>query len=378
MPQQADGIIILEQHSVPGLAKVAIAQVGPRFKRVVFIQLDAQHDGTVHRHTIDIDDFDLPAGWQKDHIYYAGNDPRDFKLTQFVELCHQWDHDHDGQYDGDAAIKAIERTLNTRILMPFQRPNRGLFTRALMAMMPPAPERHIVQSHGRLQQRFRLHHYLLALPAIAVVMGLMQLQTHFLPWMKYSVLSGAGALGEATTWYVPVIIVMAYVLLSRSLTPAGINRTLPVRTYGFFNKAAQDEEHTFREGAENWNLRQRVTSCLIFGAVHQVNLFYPLATILPLALGGGLFMAVYLRTYKGSGQNRRAAVLEATVTHRVYNRIALTVVVVYLLGLSGSLAASLLGLSGALVLTWAAMTVSNYHHRQTTNPAALAKSPAVA
>lgn len=93
-------------------------------------------------------------------------------------------------------------------------------------------------------------------------------------------------------------------------------------------------------------MRQRATSCLVFGAIHMVNLIYPLATIVPLSLGGALFMSVYLKAYRRT-RFRRTAVLESSVVHRVYNRIAIGVV---LLSIITAVGASLF-LGGVLLLT---------------------------
>jgi hypothetical protein len=79
----------------------------------------------------------------------------------------------------------------------------------------------------------------------------------------------------------------------------------------------------------------------------MVNLIYPLATILPLAIGGGLFMIVYLRTYRKT-QSRRAAVLMSAIWHRVYNRVAISALVIWLIVVFGTTA---IALAAAFALT---------------------------
>lgn len=254
------------------------------------------------------------------------NDP---KLAKFMQVLKHWDHDGDGIYDADHIIDAIEEALWQSREEPdvFRRPNpkRGLYTKALMALMPPPPERHIVFSFGELRDRIQKRHYLWAIPMVFVVLALILVQVHFLPWMQYSVMSGvvvgAEALGIPGPLALGFMIGVLIVKIRRG--GSGDPATISMHTYGFFNRAALFEEQAFREGAENWNLRQRITSCLVFGAVHMVNLFYPLATILPLALGGGIFMWFYLREYRRT-HFRRSAALKAAVAHRVYNRVALS------------------------------------------------------
>jgi hypothetical protein len=163
--------------------------------------------------------------------------------------------------------------------------------------------------------------------------------------------------------------VLAYLLLKqvlgrrRAATPSSTSRY----TFGFFNRAAVVEEQIFREGAEGWSWPQRITSCLVFGAVHLTNLIYPLATVLPLAVGGGLFMWVYLKNYRVT-RSRRKAVLEASVTHRVYNRIALIMVVLVMFGLTASLVKSLLALLGVVGAIWLLMAASDFRRARAIQP----------
>jgi hypothetical protein len=68
----------------------------------------------------------------------------------------------------------------------------------------------------------------------------------------------------------------------------------------------------------------------------MANLIYPLATIIPLALGGAVFMVVYLRVYRET-KFRRSAVLASAIVHRVYNRLAIIAFVASLALIFGSM-----------------------------------------
>lgn len=92
------------------------------------------------------------------------------------------------------------------------------------------------------------------------------------------------------------------------------------------NMAAR-EELWFRAGAESWTTWQRVRSCIGFGLVHVVNMFYPITSIAVLMLVGGVFMFVYLRAYKRTGSTKLAT-LESTSFHATYNRFAFLYLIV--------------------------------------------------
>lgn len=86
---------------------------------------------------------------------------------------------------------------------------------------------------------------------------------------------------------------------------------------GLFDAALQ-EELWFRFGSERWAAGRRMRSCAQFGIAHFLNLFVAVITLGGLALVGGVFMWVYLREYRESGDPRRAAVVSATF-HADYN-----------------------------------------------------------
>ena len=87
---------------------------------------------------------------------------------------------------------------------------------------------------------------------------------------------------------------------------------------------ALDEELWFRFGAENWSTSQRIRSCAQFGVAHLANLVLALATLGGLAVVGRVFMWVYLREVRESGDPRRAAVVAAQF-HATYNWGALMI-----------------------------------------------------
>ena len=95
---------------------------------------------------------------------------------------------------------------------------------------------------------------------------------------------------------------------------------------GLIFQAALDEEMWFRSGAEKWSVRQRLVSCLSFGACHVLNLIYPLVMLLALSLVGAAFMAAYLAEYRRSQDVERATLASAKL-HAVYNNYALTFIV---------------------------------------------------
>ncbi len=277
------------------------------------------------------------------------------ELAKFVEVMTHWDHTGDGRPDCDEIISTIELAFWQSRETPdvFFRPRGGMYTKALMAIMPPAPDRHIVLSFGELKPRYRWFHYASAIPMIAAFIGLVYVQNDLFPWMKYSVISGFTTGAEAIGvpgWMTFPLFIVAFVLYARLAPTSGPFMSHSEHTYGFFNKAAVFEEQAFREGSEHWSFTARVRSCLAFGAIHMVNLFYPLASILPLALCGAVFMIVYLRAFRTT-PFRRTAVLKAAVWHRVYNRIALTLMVIALLVWFGTLGLAMLGTVGILLGT---------------------------
>jgi hypothetical protein len=111
--------------------------------------------------------------------------------------------------------------------------------------------------------------------------------------------------GTALEWLVPLV----FLLL---LVPA-----LPLFAYR--------EEELFRLGAEDWSGRRRVLKAVQFGLVHAL-IGIPIGVALALAVGGGYFQWAYLRGFRASGGDQRAAVLESTRAHAAYNGTIVLVV----------------------------------------------------
>ena len=355
----------LREYIVPGLATVTIDTLDDG-EPTVKIVLDPAYRGDLN---------DLAAANPYPEGVYLQCDStsciNDPALARFMEVLSHWDYDHDGLFDADVLARDIEESLwrSTETPAVFHRPSEGLYTGTLMRLMPPPPDRHIIYSFDELKKRFRLWHYFIGLPLIAVILGLVQLQIHYLPFMKYSVISGMFAVGSwfgLKEWMTLVIFIVLTAVVRNVFDKKGDNPlSISKHTYGFFNKFAVYEEQGFREGAENWTFGQRVTSCLVFGAVHMTNLIYPLATILPLALGGAVFMAVYLRVYRRT-RFRRSAVLTAALVHRVYNRLALTAIVI---ALSLSFGWWVVGLFGVMALVlWIDAALGERKFQQVVQP----------
>jgi hypothetical protein len=89
---------------------------------------------------------------------------------------------------------------------------------------------------------------------------------------------------------------------------------------------AHAEERMFRMGAEHWSGRRRAFKIAQFGLVHAL-IGIPVGAALALSLGGGYFMAVYLREYRATSSTR-AATLESTRAHTAYNAVIVVFVFV--------------------------------------------------
>jgi hypothetical protein len=205
---------------------------------------------------------------------------------------------------------------------------------------------------------------------MAFVFGLIFLQTHFVPWMIYSPLTGTLELGSKLSMVLGskigmVAAVAGLVLLmfidrklgSKQQSPSGYSPY----TFGFLNKAAINEEQMFREGAEDWKTWERIRSCFSFGLIHQPSLIYVFGMFLPHVIMGGVFMAIYLHNF-GRTNHRRTAVLAASVFHRVFNRVALSVFVVSLVTYFGYSSWNWVIGMGGIVFSWTMMAVSNHRN----------------
>ena len=357
-----------EEYEVPGLATVII-DMGFNAEPDLMVILDPTYP-------IDGDLRDIArANPGPDNVFLrcdAHQAINNANLLRFVEVLAQWDKNGDQVPDYGYVVAAIEEAMYLSVEAPhqFTRPNTGL-AKLVNLIMPRQPEFQIVLSFGDLKPRFRLRHYVAAIPLLAVMLGLIQVQVHLLPWTRFSVITGINWMvshsGLSAGWRNFLIAFLIAFLVNKTFggrrrAKSGktvANTTFSVHTTGLMNRAALSEEQWFREGSQNWTFGQRLRSCLAFGFVHLGNLIYPLATILPLALGGAFFMAMYLRAYKKS-HFRRAAVLEAATYHRVYNRGAIVVVVIALALTIGWWAVGALG--GMFVLGYFGIRVKAKRH----------------
>jgi hypothetical protein len=116
--------------------------------------------------------------------------------------------------------------------------------------------------------------------------------------------------GTALEWLVPLVFIVL-------LVPA-----LPLFAFR--------EEQVFRLGAEDWSRWQRALKAVQFGLVHAV-IGIPIGVALALSLGGAYFQWAYLRGYRASGGDQRAAVLESTRAHTAYNGVLVGVILAAIL-----------------------------------------------
>ncbi len=85
------------------------------------------------------------------------------------------------------------------------------------------------------------------------------------------------------------------------------------------------EEEIFRLGAEGWSWRRRVLKAVQFGLIHAL-IGIPIGVALALGIGGGYFQFAYLRGYRASGGDQRAALYESTRAHAAYNGVIIVIV----------------------------------------------------
>lgn len=139
-------------------------------------------------------------------------------------------------------------------------------------------------------------------------------------------------IGSAVTWGLIALCLLA--LVAARGKAAG-----PTRSSGRGDEAgltllqvlAIEEERRFREGAEHWTWRQRLTSCVVFGGMHITNIIVPMMSLALLAVGGAALMARYLRTFRKTG-SREAAVRSSVQLHYAYNRVVIFLIPVLIIG----------------------------------------------
>lgn len=348
-----------ETISVPDLATIGIIR-DDTFGNVVVVRLDNKLDGTVDFFTPDIDDNlgeYLGEDWKPGGLYYSSTVDTEESRRRIAVLLEELAQ----RPDGEPILAKLKAVLPAHhwYLQDFERPGTTLSSKLCTAILPPAPKqpRHIVYSFGELKLRFKWRHYVFAIPMLIGTFYLIYLQTQVFSWMGYSPLTGTIELGKKFgMWTIAAL--MLLVFLDNKLVRRKKGSSYSRFTIGLFNKAALNEEQAWREGAENWNIWQRFRSCLSFGLIHQPSLIYVFGMFVPHMIMGAVFMTVYLHNYRRT-QRRRNAVLAAAVFHRVYNRVALSVVVVSLLAYTGLASWSWVTGLGGVVFTWTAMAVSN-------------------
>jgi len=150
---------------------------------------------------------------------------------------------------------------------------------------------------------------------VVVIVALLLLLIPGLSWGWWTAIGGEGNPVTGTTdqtsgtpleWIVP----LAFVTV---LLPA-----IPL--------FALAEERAFRQGAERWTFRRRAFKCAEFGLAHAL-IGIPIGVALALSCGGAYFMAVYLRGWRHTG-DQREAVLESARAHSVYNTFIIGIVLI--------------------------------------------------
>lgn len=122
------------------------------------------------------------------------------------------------------------------------------------------------------------------------------------------------ALGVDWGGWLTIVLVTLLLIALPIIARRRSGRSLPALVH----QLALHEELWFRAGSERWSTGQRLYSCVAFGFVHLANLIYSIATCGLLILVGGLFMIVYRRRFRATGDARQAAVAAAKV-HATYN-----------------------------------------------------------
>ncbi len=141
-----------------------------------------------------------------------------------------------------------------------------------------------------------------------------------LPFSRFSIITAAAEilmwLGVNDRIAAILAIVVQYVLFYQLVRA--------IEKVGGLNNAALREEEMFRVGSENWNWLQRLKANFLFGAIHLMNLFVPLAAVIGLSTGGWWFMWVYRKTYAKSG-SRVQALQQSAAVHSAHNELAFKV-----------------------------------------------------
>lgn len=219
-------------------------------------------------------------------------------------------------------IKQHKETLQK--LMQYKRPNghiAGLFSRPLAPLPANLPDTKI-DADARATMKSLPSYWMAAIGTLACILGVLITLSMYAPWIFISPLSlfldgmsvseeAQGAVGFVIACILSVIALFVLIRARKSV-------------YNF----AHEEEKWFRAGCENWTLRQRIVSCLMFGMCHIVNIIYPVITCVLLSIGGAMFMAAYLREYRRSKDSHRA-LLASTKMHARYNFCAFSLILAF-------------------------------------------------
>ena len=204
-------------------------------------------------------------------------------------------------------------------LRTFTRPTKsiaGLLSRRLGPLPDPSL---LIQPTAKNLAKVRSFRWP-ALGLMIVAIGVLITLVVLFPWMRISpatvITSGFKMwFGDVAGSIVSTVVITLLFLF----LPTGI--ALKRYRGKFLDQLAMYEEQWFRTGAETWTIRQRIYSCVAFGLVHVVNIIYPIASILVVGAVGGVFMWVYLRTFKKT-QSVKLATLASAKLHASYNRFA--------------------------------------------------------
>ena len=183
-----------------------------------------------------------------------------------------------------------------------------------------ATTRHARRHSAEILRGLRAHHFLLAVPVLALVV-LAYAVLVLIPGMSFGWFTAIGGEGnpvfgssESTTG-TPLELLVPLVFMAL-LIPA-----LPL--------LVEREEQLFRRGSEHRGAGARIWRGVAFGAVHAV-IGIPIGAALALSVGGWYFTWAYLRGYRAGSAD--AALLESTRSHLAYNGIIVTLVLVGIVG----------------------------------------------
>lgn len=218
----------------------------------------------------------------------------------------------DGSKYSEVAHEQTERfTKAMKVAIP-DRPTRGwmgLMCRGLGELLDvPQPTREEFPN----VRRYRVLPYLTLLIPIGLIVGTVTV----LPWTALSPVTATGRAiggdegqilaGQITTLVLSLIVAVFFAAVG------------PKKVKAFLFDAALTEELWFRLGAESWSPGRRIRACIQFGIAHLLNFVVAIATLGGLALVGGVYMWVYLREFRATGDPRRAVIVSAQF-HATYN-----------------------------------------------------------